>query len=199
MAAMCTLYRITTNVQALTQLVQSFNRPNLPTLGEIYPKYEAPIWRATADGIELTMLKWGVPLLMGPDKKPKPVTNVRNTSSPFWRPMLKDPARRCLVPVTSFSEWTATPDPETGKKQLKWFGVKDTEIFAFAGIWRPTEEGERFAFLTSEPNELVAPIHPKAMPVVLHRTDYERWLTTDFEDACSLQRPYPADRMEIVE
>lgn len=196
---MCNLYKVTTNVEALVQLVQTFNRPNLPVLGEVYPKYEAPIIRPTAQGHELTMMAWGVPLPMGPDKKAKPVTNVRNTSSPFWRSMLKEPARRCLVPATAFSEWTAEPDPATGRKRIVWFDVKDTDLFAFAGIWRPTEEGERFAFLTSEPNALVAPIHPKAMPVILRQEDYERWLTTDFEGACALQKPYPAELMRIVE
>jgi putative SOS response-associated peptidase YedK len=37
------------------------------------------------------------------------------------------------------------------------------------------KEGETtndlFAFLTMEPNAVVAPIHPKAMPVILTRTD----------------------------
>ena len=196
---MCNLYKVTTNVEALVQLVQTFNRPNLPELGEVYPNYEAPIFRKGADGIELTMLKWGVPLAMGPDRKPKPVTNVRNTTSPFWKSMLANPERRCLVPATAFSEWTAEPDPATGKKRLVWFDVKDTDLFAFAGIWRPTEEGERFAFLTSEPNALVAPVHPKAMPVILAREDYDRWLTTDYAGACALQKPYPAERMQIVE
>ena len=145
---MCNLYKITTNVEALVQLVQSFNRPNLPELGEVYPNYEAPIFRKGADGIELTMLKWGVPLPMKDGKRPKPVTNVRNTSSPFWRSMLANPERRCLVPATAFSEWTAEPDPATGKKKIVWFDVKGADLFAFAGIWRPTEDGERFAFLT---------------------------------------------------
>lgn len=44
----------------------------------------------------LDVMQWGVPL------NGKPVTNVRNLQSPFWRSMLKDPARRCLVPVTHF-------------------------------------------------------------------------------------------------
>ena len=26
-----------------------------------------------------------------------------------------------------------------------------------------------------------------------------RWLTTDFEGACALQKPYPAERLRIVE
>lgn len=194
---MCNLYRVTTNVEAIRQLVQTFNRPNLPVLGDVYPKYEAPIIRPHAEGRELTMMAWGVPFAP-PGQKPRPITNVRNTASPFWRSMLKDPARRCLVPATAFSEWTAEPDPATGKKRIVWFDVKDADLFAFAGIWRPTEEGERFAFLTAEPNALVAPIHPKAMPVILAPEDYDRWLTTDFEGACALQKPFPAERMREV-
>lgn len=196
---MCNLYRVTTNVEALRQLVQTFNRPNLPPLGEIYPRYEAPIIRPAAQGFELTMLTWGVPLPMQDGRKPKPVTNVRNTASAFWRSMLATPERRCLVPVTAFSEWTDNPDPVTGRKRCIWFGVKDADLFAFAGIWRPTEEGQRFAFLTADPNDLVRPVHAKAMPVILAREDYERWLTTDFKGACALQKPFPAERMQIVE
>lgn len=196
---MCNLYRVTTNVEALRQLVQTFNRPNLPPFGEIYPRYEAPIFRNAADGVELGLLKWGVPLPPKDGKKSKPVTNVRNAASPFWRSMMASPDRRCLVPVTAFSEWTDEPDPATGRKRCIWFGVKDADVFAFAGIWRPTEEGERFAFLTTDANELVAPVHAQAMPVILPPEDYRRWLTTDFEGACALQRPFPAERMQIVD
>lgn len=201
---MCNLYSITTNVQALIELVQNFdrlqeiNRPNFPALSDIYPKYEAPVVRTTAGGSELLLMKWGVPFAP-PGKAPRPITNVRNTSSTFWKSMLATPERRCLVPATRFSEWTADPDPATGKKRIVWFDVRDAELFCFAGIWRPTAEGERFAFLTSEPNALVAPIHPKAMPVILEPADYQTWLTTDFAGACALQKPFPADRMRIVE
>lgn len=200
---MCNLYRVTTNVEALTAMVRTFNRPNFPPLAEVYPNYEAPIIRPTAQGNELLMMAWGVPLPQkpsNPDKpvpKPKPVTNVRNLSSSFWRSMLANPERRCLVPVTAFSEWTDQPDPVTGKKRKVWFRLKDTELFAFAGIWRPTELGERFAFLTTEANELVKPIHAKAMPAILSSSDYDKWLTGDLEAACSLAKPYPAEVMEI--
>jgi putative SOS response-associated peptidase YedK len=44
--------------------------------------------------------------------------------------------------------------------------ASDTLLGAgLAGVWRPTEEGERFASLTTEPDALVGPIHPKAMLV----------------------------------
>jgi putative SOS response-associated peptidase YedK len=51
-------------------------------------------------------------------------------------------------------------------------------------------EGEYllFGFLTTEPNDVVAPIHPKAMPVIL----------TTGEDALKLQRPLPDGILQIV-
>lgn len=139
-----------------------------------------------------------MPLAIG-GGKPKPVTTVRDTTSPFWRSMLAKPERRRLVPATALSEWTATPDPATGKKRIIWFDVKNSHLVACAGIRRPTEEGERIAFLTSEPKELVAPAHPKAMPEILAREDYDRRLTTDYAGACALQKPFPAEQMAIVD
>ena len=60
-------------------------------------------------------------------------------------------------------------------------------------------EHELFAFLTAAPNAIVAPIHPKAMPVVL--TDpaaFELWLTADTPNALALQAPAPDDALRIV-
>ena len=44
------------------------------------------------------------------------------------------------------------------------------------------------------------PIHQKAMPVILTRSDeVEVWLTADWREAKALQRPLPADRLEGIE
>jgi putative SOS response-associated peptidase YedK len=53
------------------------------------------------------------------------------------------PVSRCLVPANSFAEYAPEPNPETGKKDVVWFGLNgDRPLFAFAGIW--TEfKGER--------------------------------------------------------
>jgi putative SOS response-associated peptidase YedK len=142
-------------------------------------------------------MTWGFP---PPPAARAPVVNVRNLASPFWRTALSKPERRCLVPATSFSEWAAEPDPTTGKKRKVWFEVTDQPLFAFAGIWRPVEDGPpRFAFLTCEPNELVGPIHPKAMPVILRADDQADWLSTDYAGACALAEPYPAGDMRVVD
>ena len=54
------------------------------------------------------------------------------------------------------------------------------------------KEGETtndiFAFLTTEPNEEVGAIHPKAMPVVLTaREEIDVWMNAPAEEALKLQ------------
>lgn len=82
----------------------------------------------------------------------------------------------------------------------------DRELFAFAGIWRPwtdTRKGETgehllFAFLTTEPNEVVRPVHSKAMPVILAGAACDVWLEASAAEALKLQQPWPADHLAIV-
>jgi hypothetical protein len=58
---------------------------------------------------------------------------------------------------------------------------------------------ELFGFLTTEPNAVVAPIHPKAMPVILTTpAEVDLWLLADAPKALKLQRPLPDDALQIV-
>jgi putative SOS response-associated peptidase YedK len=132
---------------------------------------------------------WGFP--PPPNARAPVITNVRNLASPFWRTALSRPDRRCLVPVTSFCEWEGEP----GAKRKCWFSVPSRPIFAFAGLWRPTETGPAFAFLTCEPNALVGEIHPKAMPVILAEEDYGGWLGGSLDEARALATPFPSQLM----
>jgi putative SOS response-associated peptidase YedK len=63
-------------------------------------------------------------------------------------------------------------------------------------------EGEHllFSFLTSEPDGMVGPIHPKAMPVILTTPEeYDVRLNASTEEALKLQRPLPDDMLRKVE
>ena len=169
---------------------------NLPPYDEIFPGHQAPVLRRKQDGgLKLDRMKWGFP---GPPAAgSRAVTNVRNLGSPFWRNALQEPSRRCVVPVTSFCEWTG----EVGRKTKVWFGLNGehgSPLFAFAGLWRPGEGGPFMAFLTCQPNRTVAEVHPKAMPVMLRPADVPRWLDSPREDACSLAQPFEDTLMQRV-
>ena len=105
---------------------------------------------------------------------------------------------RCLVPVTAFAEWTAEPDPATGRKRKVWFEVIDTEMFVFAGVVRSTPEGEpdRNAFLTCAPNTVVGAIYPKAMSMILHGAAIDARLTGD--PAAALALPMTDKMMRVI-
>lgn len=130
-----------------------------------------------------------------------PMTNVRQLGLPQWRRLADKPENRCLVPLTEFCEWTPEAfDLQDGKKPLKgqmWFEVTDQPLFAVAGFWQQTAVGGGFAMVTCDPNELVEPIHPKAMVTVLEEQDWETWLRGDYDEIVQLQRPYPASRMSV--
>jgi len=169
----------------------------LPLYSEdMWPKRQGLVLRVEGGTLHADAMMWGVPTQV-PGKRPgtkltKHVTNVRNLESSFWRSMLTNPARRCLVPFSRFAE------PVIGGGRAEhWFTMRDRPVAAFAGIWRPTEQGNAFAFLTCEPNPLVAPLHPKAMPVVLHEADYRAWLVADWEEVRSLACPHPSQLMEV--
>lgn len=130
-----------------------------------------------------------------------PMTNVRNLKLPQWKRLAEKPENRCIVPLTEFAEFTPEKhDLGDGKPPLKgemWFSVVDQPIFAVAGFWQMTAAGAGFTMVTCDANELVAPIHPKAMITILTPSDVDLWLRGSYDDIVDLQRPYDAEKMAV--
>lgn len=210
---MCNLYSNTMPVEAMRRLfgVRRDNVGNQPPLPAIFPRHEAPVVRLGADGArKLVRMHWGF-LMPQASKKtgqpilPKAVNNTRDDkvrTSPFWRSSFE--ARRCLVPATSFCEAKGR-SPAT----YYWFGLvgdEDRPPFAFAGIWRVFKgwyrdelvEIDTHSILTARPNELVRPVHPERMPVILPAEAHDTWLAGTPDAAFELIAPFPAERMRIV-
>ena len=176
---------------------------NLPQ--DVYPDRDGLLIRLVDGKPEVEAMRWGFP--PPPNADSYYVTNVRNTKSTFWKPWLKVD-HRCLVPVAQFTE----PDPEKPKPRAeRWFARPDGAPMFFAGIWR-TWDGDRgpkskpvsgphllFSFLTCEPNAVVEPIHPKAMPVILSPADAMTWLTAPPAEAIELQKPAPDDAIVLLD
>ena len=139
-----------------------------------------------------------------------PITNIRNLESRWWRDVnrewILEPDYRCLVPFTAFAEPV---------RDSTWFTVAGVEVAYFAGVWRPwhgerlaeqpgkarrareERDWELFAFLTTEANDVVRPIHEKAMPAILHSVeDCREWLAGG-QESLRLQRPLANNALEI--
>ena len=214
---MCNLYSHRSTQAEMRGTFDAVDRlGNMPAQPAIFPDAEVPIVRRDAGGSrELVRARWG-----WSKAKFGWVTNVRNLDRWPWREAIGDVSQRCLVPATSFAEYHPSETDEKGRKLATWFrltGNEERPPFAFAGLWRrwdwerdglrkkadaPLAEANTptlaMAFLTTEPNAVVKPIHPKAMPVILREDDYEAWLRGSVEAAIALQRPLPDDALEIA-
>ena len=93
---------------------------------------------------------------------------------------------------------------ETGQAQSSNVGhLRNRQLFGLAGLWdvwrKPDgKRVESFIIITTEPNELVRPIHNR-MPVILRPEDEEQWLDASrilFVKAKSLLKPYPEELMD---
>tara|TARA_R110002049_G_scaffold213869_1_gene385303 strand:- start:4366 stop:4992 length:627 start_codon:yes stop_codon:yes gene_type:complete len=190
------------------ELTTTSETDNLQPQQNIYPDEDAPIIRRLrAGGFELASLRWGFPPIPG---QRAPITNIRNLQSRWWqdvnREWMLEPAYRCLVPFTAFAEPV---------RDSTWFSVPDVEIAYFAGVWRPwhgerlaeqpgkarrareERDWELFAFLTTEANDIVRPVHEKAMPVILTEPDECRAWLAGGADSLTLQRPLPDSMLEV--
>ena len=182
-APMCNNYALLVTVTDLNDVFQDHIKqwiglteaPNLQPNDDIRPTDLAPLITNTPEGATLTRLKWG--LLPSQPKRP-PIINFRSEGRAFER-------GRCLVPASSFFEFTGTKYPKT-----RWrFSRTDGAWFCFAGMIGGSGEDARFTLLTTEPGPDIAPIHDR-QPVVVERGGWDDWLSG--KPAGETLKPSPA-------
>ncbi len=163
----------------------------------VAPSQEVPIIRLDDDHTrEMALVQWGLlPHWVRDPKDFKASTiNARAdkvAESPAYREPFK--RRRCLIPISFFYEWRR----EGSSKQPYLIRFRDERPFALAGIWDRWDRGEdaieSCAIITTNANEVVAPIHER-MPVILPLEAFELWLGEEEagkEDLLELLKPYP--------
>lgn len=174
--------------------------PDIEARYNIAPTQDILAVRESAEGREMTFLKWGlVPSWSKDTSIGGRLINARSetvTEKPSFRQAFKQ--RRCIIPADGFYEWQRA----SGEKQPFFFRMRDESPFGFAGLWerwegQGSEAINSCTILTTEANEVLRPVHDR-MPVILHPEEYSLWLEGDEREQELLRellRPYPADEM----
>lgn len=196
-AAICNLYRMRDKGSEVARLFNAMMPREANYAEEVYPGYTGLV---VAEG-QVRAMTWGFPLVLkskktGQPLKPKPVNNTREDKlhTPFWRDSFVK--RRCLIPV---SAWAEAEGPQ-GSMTRTWYSLPDQDLFAVAGIWRPTAEwGDAYSMVMVDGCAQMADVHDR-MPTVLAREDWEQWTQGTPEEAFALCQvctaPLAVDRTE---
>jgi putative SOS response-associated peptidase YedK len=198
---MCGRFSIGTPADVLAAVFKVASMPQFELRYNIAPSQDVPVIRADGSGTRrMEMLRWGfVPHWADDPAIGNRMINARSEGvgeKPAFRSAFK--SRRCLVPADAFYEWKKL----SKGKQPYAIRMRDRRPFAMAGLWETwrSREGqplESFTILTTEPNELVKPLHNR-MPVILDPADYETWLNPepkDLEKIKAMLHAPPAENM----
>lgn len=201
---MCGRFTLTTPGELVAEAFGLDETPELAVRYNIAPTQSIAIVRlpASVEPRRLAFLRWGlIPSWSLDPWRRRPLINARSESA-AGRSSFRDAfeQRRCLIPADAFYEWKRVPGSRARQPFL--IRMRDGRPFAFAGLWEPPSLAEPVAaetctILTTEPNELIRPIHDR-MPAILTPEDHARWLEPapgSRADVQALLRPYASDAM----
>jgi len=205
---MCGRYTLTSPAQAIADVFGvDEDREAMAAIGprhNIAPGQDVWIVRADRTGRhrELRAVRWG--LVPSFAETPSPAAAMINAraETAATKPAFRTPfrRRRCIVPADGFFEW----ERRSGGSQPYLIGGRDHRPFGMAGlwdIWRGPGDAriESCTILTTEPNELVRPLHDR-MPVILAPDDFALWLDpreSDVDRLTAVLRTAPSDELEM--
>ena len=198
---MCGRYSLTTPLEAVRQLFDFPERPNLAVRVNIAPSQAVAAVRPEPEKAgerHFVWLRWG--LIPSWAKEPGIGNRMINARAetiaekPAFRAAFR--RRRCLIPADGFYEWKT----EQGLKQPYRIALESGAPFAFAGLWERWEGSgadgavESCTIITTEANDRLQAIHHR-MPVILAPNAYEPWLdpATPGAEAQALLGPAPSE------
>jgi putative SOS response-associated peptidase YedK len=197
---MCGRYLLISPVEAMRRFFDVGGLLNLPPRYNIAPTQDAPVVRLDKQGRrELIPMRWGLVPLWAKDLSMGARCINARAESISEKPAFRDAFahRRCLVPTDGFFEWE-----KKGKAKQPWrIGPAEDGLMALAGVWERWRGPDgavvrSYAVITTEANELVAPLHDR-MPAVIPPAEFQEWLDADTSPPRlqEMLRPYPASRM----
>ncbi len=166
--------------------------PDLVPRYNIAPTQMVPVVRPSGGQRELFAMRWGlVPFWAADLRIGARMIDARAetvSTKPAFRTAFE--RRRCLVPSDGYYEWLR----EGKRKQPYLMHLQDHQPFGMAGLWerwKPktgSDESavESFTIITTSASRDTEDIHDR-MPVILHPSDYDRWLDPENTDKQALE------------
>ena len=106
-------------------------------------------------------------------------------------------ARRCLIPVDGFYEWSKDAD---GNRLPWYFSRRDGKPLVFAGVWQDWDRDEdpirSCAIVTCAANQATSAVHHR-MPVILEPENWGKWLGEEGHGAAVLMTPAAEDVLQF--
>lgn len=172
---------------------------SMPASYNLAPTQRATVVLDRGGGLLVQRLAWGLLPFWAKAKGLQGSTiNARIetvATKPAFRSAFK--ARRCLIPMAGYYEWSVNPD-DNGKDP--WFIHAATPLWA-AGLWEdaskllgPDNLGT-FTVITGDSSGVSADIHDR-MPVWLAPGQAEEWMNTDADGAMAMLLAGEAPEME---
>ena len=171
-------------VKLLTQVTGSAHDWQVDTEFNVAPMAQVPVLRRDAEhGWHLSPMRWWLVPHWSPGPSGKySMFNARaetlRKSRAFAEPLKR---KRCIVPVTSYYEWTKVQ----GKKLPYLIAPEQAPGFAFAGLWDRWEGAgevvESCTIITADAPEPMRWLHHR-MPVQIADDEIQAWLSPEATD-----------------
>lgn len=195
---MCNRYR-PGDREKITSL---FGAPSLRIFNDgpriVHPRDPGFVIRQVDGAMVLDQMTWGFPVVLkgknGTPLKPRPVNNARfDKLGGFWLKWVRNPERRCLIPTSAYAEAVG----KSGAMTTTWLSLRDTPIFAWAGLWDSSDQwGPVYTGVMTYNAPELAYVHDRS-PVILSSDDWQTWLNAPLEDLARFDRPWPASEMAV--
>ncbi|MGO9469710.1 MAG: SOS response-associated peptidase [Isosphaeraceae bacterium] len=200
---MCGRYTVRSRPKSIAKELDILEVPEIVPCFNISPNQPVAVIRFDPNegARRLDFLTWGLIPPWADDPSIRDHMINARAESVAERPAFRHAFRtqRCLIVADGFYEWQR----QDGWKRPYFVHMKDDRPFAFAGLSERWDKGDEpifsCALLTTDANELLAPIHDR-MPVILPRSAYDLWLDPGIHDPkrlAPLLVPFPADEMEV--
>jgi putative SOS response-associated peptidase YedK len=173
---MCGRYNVHDDPWLQTLLRELGIDVRLPTRVNIAPTEAVPVVIEAEGERQLHEMRWWLVPSWAPEFGSKySMFNARSetlaTSKAFRGPLRH---RRCILPASSFIEWSAG-----NGRRLPWLIRPEQGAIAFAGLWDLWEKDgahlESCTIITTDAAPGIDRLHNR-MPVMLRREDFDAWL-----------------------